>query len=245
MPRHAHGGYRKIRLVCERISIRQWLGPNAAINVVRISAVRPWKQWILVGHLMVKTECSIISFALFQSQNFLSGDQIWQCKQPIIVNNWCHILYLPQFWAFFHCHIWFPVTPATSSLSPTCSGWRICQSPLLEPWGMTTQAYTVSCFSLAEARLAGLPHQKFHENIISQCICWKSLNDDRWCFSALPWDIPRNSTIRSYGRAAGSLLEHEMDVIVLVKRYASDQQLSQDPATLAVSLNLLPEIIFN
>ena len=68
------------------------------------------------------------------------------------------------------------------------------------------------------------------ENTISLCVENHSMMiSDFW---ALPWDIPRNLTIRSYGRAAGTLMEHEMDVIVLAKRYASDEQLSQDPATL-------------
>ena len=39
--------FRKIQHICSRISIREWLGPNATINVCRLTAVRPWKAWFL------------------------------------------------------------------------------------------------------------------------------------------------------------------------------------------------------
>ena len=38
---------RKVRSILDRIQIRKWIGPHAKINVTYVTAVRPWKAWLL------------------------------------------------------------------------------------------------------------------------------------------------------------------------------------------------------
>lgn len=117
--------------------------------------------------------------------------------------------------------------------SPLLSGWRICQWPLqadCEMMRLECMAFYLwpdEAWPIIDLKLCRVV---WHQT--SSYFDWNPFDHDQNFTPFHPWDIPRNLTIRTYGPAGHTLMEHELDVIVLVKRFASDDNLAQDTCIL-------------